>query len=132
MARASQPARRRPPRKAADAAAPDAQDTTGSRRARPRTVAIVLAVYTATFVTVAFVSGSTRSATMDEPTHLVAGYSILTAGDYRLDPTHPPLVRMWAALPLLAYRSAPVAQRQDRSRLQSHVARDERTLGRLA
>jgi len=42
------------------------------------------------------------SATVDEPEHLTAGYAMLTRGDYRLDPYHPPLTRMWAALPLLA------------------------------
>jgi hypothetical protein len=43
-----------------------------------------------------------QSATGDEPGHLVEGYAALTLGDYRVDPEHPPLLRMWAALPLLA------------------------------
>jgi 4-amino-4-deoxy-L-arabinose transferase-like glycosyltransferase len=47
------------------------------------------------------------SAAFDEPAHLTAGYAALTAGDYRVDPTHPPLLRMWAALPLLAWHVAP-------------------------
>ena len=42
-----------------------------------------------------------RSATYDEPMHLVAGHAALVNRDYRIDPTHPPLVRLWAALPLL-------------------------------
>ena len=42
------------------------------------------------------------SATFDEPGHLAAGYAALAQSDYRLDIEHPPLVRMWAALPLLA------------------------------
>jgi hypothetical protein len=52
--------------------------------------------------------GSTRanSATFDEPVHLAAGYLALTRADYGFDITHPPLLRMWAALPLLA--AAPV------------------------
>src|SRR5262245_11535826 len=33
--------------------------------------------------------------------HLTAGYVALTHGDYRVDTTHPPLLRMWSALPLL-------------------------------
>lgn len=41
-----------------------------------------------------------RSATWDEPTHLAAGYAALSR-DFRVDPSHPPLARMWAALPLL-------------------------------
>lgn len=42
------------------------------------------------------------SATWDEPIHLTAGYVALTSQDFRVDPSHPPLLRMWAALPLLA------------------------------
>lgn len=42
------------------------------------------------------------SATWDEPIHLTAGYVALTSRDFRVDPSHPPLLRMWAALPVLA------------------------------
>jgi hypothetical protein len=41
------------------------------------------------------------SQTSDEAAHLSAGYSYLVAGDYRLNPEHPPLIKMLAALPLL-------------------------------
>jgi len=41
------------------------------------------------------------SITVDEPIHLLAGYGALARGDLRLNPEHPPLARMWAALPLL-------------------------------
>lgn len=41
-----------------------------------------------------------QSATWDEPQHLTAGYAALTHRDYRIDYEHPPLARMWAALPL--------------------------------
>ena len=44
---------------------------------------------------------SRQSATWDEPGHLLAGYAALTRGDYRVDIEHPPLLRLWAALPLL-------------------------------
>ncbi len=37
----------------------------------------------------------------DEATHLASGYSYLTTGDYRLNPEHPPLSKMLAAVPLL-------------------------------
>ena len=43
----------------------------------------------------------TKSPTADENFHLVAGYSYLKWGDYRINPEHPPLVKMIAALPLL-------------------------------
>ncbi|MGQ9710707.1 MAG: ArnT family glycosyltransferase [Anaerolineae bacterium] len=41
------------------------------------------------------------SMVVDEPLHIASGYSILRTGDYRLVEEHPPLVKMWAALPLL-------------------------------
>ena len=44
------------------------------------------------------------SATWDEPMHLTAGYLGLARGDFRIDPSHPPLLRMWAAIPSLAMR----------------------------
>jgi hypothetical protein len=34
--------------------------------------------------------------TVDEPWHLVAGASYVRYGDYRLNPEHPPLVKLWA------------------------------------
>jgi tetratricopeptide (TPR) repeat protein len=67
-----------------------------------RRTALVLAVFVAVFVTSAVVSLRQKSATWDEPIHLTAGYVALTQFDYRLEPTHPPFLRMWAALPLLA------------------------------
>ena len=39
------------------------------------------------------------SATLDEPIHLASGYEWFR-GVYRLDPTHPPLARIFFALPL--------------------------------
>lgn len=43
-----------------------------------------------------------QSPTIDEPLHLLAGYSYLKWGDYRVNPEHPPLAKMFGALPLLA------------------------------
>lgn len=40
------------------------------------------------------------SVTWDETAHLTSGYSYLRTGDFRLAPDHPPLAKMWAALPL--------------------------------
>src|SRR3989338_1002039 len=42
-----------------------------------------------------------ESAIMDELAHIPAGYSYLNNLDYRLNPEHPPLVKMAAGLPLL-------------------------------
>ena len=41
------------------------------------------------------------SATMDEMSHIPAGYSYLSQRDYRINPEHPPLVKDLAAVPLL-------------------------------
>lgn len=48
-----------------------------------------------------FGSALGESQTWDEGIHLAAGYTYLTAGDYRLNPEHPALGKMLAALPLL-------------------------------
>ena len=39
--------------------------------------------------------------TNDELVHIPSGYHYLVAGEFRLNPEHPPLVKMWACLPLL-------------------------------
>jgi Dolichyl-phosphate-mannose-protein mannosyltransferase len=52
------------------------------------------------FVVCGFVSLSLDSATFDETAHLGAGVSYLETGDFRLNPEHPPLVKMIAAAPL--------------------------------
>jgi len=44
------------------------------------------------------------SATFDETTHLPSGYSYIAAGDFRLNPQHPPLIKLLSALPLLPLR----------------------------
>jgi 4-amino-4-deoxy-L-arabinose transferase-like glycosyltransferase len=44
------------------------------------------------------------SAVDDEVAHLPAGYSYWATGDFRLNPEHPPLVKLLAGLPLIAVR----------------------------
>lgn len=43
---------------------------------------------------------ATNGPTFDEGAHLTAGYGYLTAGDFAMNPEHPPLLKMWWALPL--------------------------------
>jgi hypothetical protein len=62
---------------------------------------IVLSVFAAIFITLTVTSYTQKSATWDEPQHLIAGYNALKLHDYRTDPEHPPFLRLWAALPLL-------------------------------
>ena len=63
-------------------------------------IAVVLCLFAVVWVALARYSVSEKSATWDEPIHLTSGYAALTSRDYRLNPSHPPLVRMWAALPM--------------------------------
>ncbi len=44
------------------------------------------------------------SQTTDEGVHISAGYTYITRGDFRFNPEHPPLVKILAALPLLAIK----------------------------
>ena len=66
---------------------------------------VVLAVFAVLFPTLTAASFTRMSATFDEPLHLTMGYLALKADDYRVDPEHPPFLRMWAALPLLVQRN---------------------------
>jgi hypothetical protein len=72
-----------------------------SSRVRVRPIAFVLLLFAVTFGLLQWFGYSQKSATFDEPIHLAAGYAALAKGDYRFEGTHPPLMRMWAALPLL-------------------------------
>jgi tetratricopeptide (TPR) repeat protein len=60
-------------------------------------VALLLAVQAAQVVYVVH----RESLTFDEDDHIFAGYMMLHTGDYGLNPEHPPLVKLLAALPLL-------------------------------
>src|SRR5262245_65712521 len=48
-----------------------------------------------------------KTITNDEIVHIPAGYQYLTAGNFRLNPEHPPLIKMWATLPLLVIKPEP-------------------------
>lgn len=64
----------------------------------------MLALFALVFIGECLWSYTQTSATFDEPVHLADGYFSLARGDYRFDPEHPPLLRMWAAVPLLFER----------------------------
>ena len=53
------------------------------------------------FVVLAFSSSTRKSLTWDEPSYISAGYVYLTRGDFRFNPSHPPLMQDLVALPLL-------------------------------
>ena len=71
--------------------------------------ALVLTVFAAVFLALVVGCYRLESATYDEPQHLTEGYIAWKLHDYRFGPEHPPLVRMWAALPLLATRDIKLA-----------------------
>ncbi len=68
---------------------------------RARVTALALITFTVVFVALQVGSYTRTSATFDEPGGLAAGYAALASGDYRPALEHPPLTRLWAALPLL-------------------------------
>ena len=65
------------------------------------------ALLVAAALAVAAVAGFGDSVTYDEGVHVLSGLTALRTGDFRLNPEHPPLVKLWAALPL-ALRGTPV------------------------
>ncbi|HEX9443604.1 MAG TPA: glycosyltransferase family 39 protein, partial [Candidatus Binatia bacterium] len=78
--------------------APAAAKPPGRRRA----ALAIVGIFALVFSIVAVTALTQKSNTMDEPVHVLAGYSYLRWADYRINPEHPPLAKLWAALPLLA------------------------------
>src|SRR5580700_2403445 len=79
---------------------------------RERTLRLlILGVFAAIFLSLTVTSYRGMSATVDEPVNLTSGYLGLHAHDYRIDPLHPPFIRMWAALPLLLMRNVNLPDR---------------------
>src|ERR1700721_1406160 len=56
-----------------------------------------------------------ESISWDEGDHLFAAYMTATRGDFGLNPAHPPLVKLVAALPLLAMPGLRVPVLQERN-----------------
>jgi hypothetical protein len=71
-------------------------------REPPRLTVAALVIFAALFILITVSAFLQKSTTVDEPVHLVAGYSYLKWGDFRLNPEHPPIAKIWASLPLLA------------------------------
>jgi 4-amino-4-deoxy-L-arabinose transferase-like glycosyltransferase len=68
---------------------------------------------------------SQKSLTNDEKYHIPAGYYHLAFGDFHLNPEHPPLIKMVAAVPLLFLRPAapsPTLNPNENPVLQGHDA----------
>ena len=78
----------------------DAPSVKTSARLTGREWAALLALL-ALFALQAGLSSPRKSAAFDEEYHLAAGYAYLRTGDFRLSRSHPPLVNVLSALPLL-------------------------------
>ncbi|MDX2031647.1 MAG: hypothetical protein SF339_13310 [Blastocatellia bacterium] len=61
----------------------------------------VFTIFAVLFFALAAYSGGRKSATNDETAHIAAGYAALKTGDYRLNPEHPPLIKLLSGVPLL-------------------------------
>src|SRR5262252_4007508 len=70
----------------------------------PRLLNIAAAGLIGIFCIQAMLTVSRLSATSDEPIHIAAGYSYWKTADFRMNPEHPPLAKLLAAVPLLALR----------------------------
>ncbi|HKQ47769.1 MAG TPA: tetratricopeptide repeat protein [Phycisphaerae bacterium] len=60
----------------------------------------VVAVLLCTHYALGLTSVWRKSCSCDEIAYLTAGYTYWQTGDYRLVPEHPPLIELWASLPL--------------------------------
>ncbi|MEW5807740.1 MAG: glycosyltransferase family 39 protein [Acidobacteriota bacterium] len=67
----------------------------------PGTRCFIIPLFLLAFLLQCTLSMVQLSATSDEVAHLPAGYTYLQTGDFRLNPEHPPLIKMLAAYPLL-------------------------------
>lgn len=69
---------------------------------RPRYFYPLVALFAAVLGSVQFLSIRGETQTFDEAIELAGGYAFLKTGEYRIQPEHPPLAKVLAALPLLA------------------------------
>src|SRR5262245_17075985 len=60
---------------------------------------LVLVAFALVFTGLCVKSYRQKSATWDEPQHALRGI-LGWRGDHRMDPEHPPFLRLWAALPV--------------------------------
>jgi tetratricopeptide (TPR) repeat protein len=81
-------------------ASTDVQDR-DSRQPSPVRTGVVLTAFAAVFIGLSVHAYTQTSATWDEPIHVTAGYAGWVKQDFRVDPSHPPFVRLWATLPTL-------------------------------
>jgi hypothetical protein len=96
----------------------------GARRAELICAALLLGM---SFQMLAVIAS--KNITNDELVHIPAGYYHLVGGEFQLNNEHPPLVKMWAALPLLLIQpneSPPTAAEQQGNFLEFTWSYDQR------
>ena len=96
--------------RAADARAAAKTRILANRAVARRTVLLVALLGAVFFQE--FCSLSYLTAAADEPAHLPAGYTYWKTGDFRLNPEHPPLIKLLAALPIVLFMD-PVVKWED-------------------
>ncbi|ADV83611.1 tetratricopeptide repeat protein [Terriglobus saanensis] len=77
------------------------EDTTSVKLSRKHWIIAVASILLIILEAQLLLSVRKESQTFDESAHLYAGYSYLKRGDFGINPEHPPLVKLIAALPLL-------------------------------
>jgi len=85
----------------------DTRDATRLSRGTPNITHLLIASFLLLFFVQGWFFIRANSQTVDEAAHLVAGYSYLVTGDFRLDSEHPPLLKAFQALPLLLFFRLP-------------------------
>jgi len=92
-----------------------------SPTARRLLVGIAVAALLCIYAVEVTLSSRDLSATWDEPYHLLAGYYYWQAGDYGINPEHPPLAKLVGAFPLLfMHLKAPQVGR-DESKITANI-----------
>jgi hypothetical protein len=64
-------------------------------------IAVVTTALLAAFVAMALAASRESSLTWDEPSYIASGYAQITGGEFRFNPSHPPLAQQLVAAPLL-------------------------------
>jgi hypothetical protein len=86
-------------------------DHSMSRKSTPRPTPSLVHILVLVLLCAIFIqatgSAARTSITIDEGLHITSGYTILRTGDFRLVEEHPPVVKVWAALPLLSIPDLP-------------------------
>ena len=85
---------------------------------------LVVGTFSLFFFSLCFYSSQQKSITNDEVAHISGGYMIWRTGDFRINVEHPPLVKLFATLPLLDLDLyAPVEDYDWREALEWHFGR---------